>query len=62
MEEFFTSPDELPAEDSVLDGLDDSDPEMEFDAPSPVHLSIHTHSILFTIGMRMEHNRVKSSV
>ena len=32
IEEFFTSPDELPADDSDLNGLDDSDPEMEFDA------------------------------
>ena len=33
IEEFFTSPDELPADDSDLDGFDDSDSEMEFDAP-----------------------------
>ena len=30
IEEFFTSPDELPADDS---DLDDPDSEMEFDAP-----------------------------
>ena len=30
IEEFFTSPDELPADDS---DFDDSDSEMEFDAP-----------------------------
>jgi hypothetical protein len=35
-----------------LDGLDDSDPEMESDVPK--------HTV--TIGMRIEHNSVKTSI
>ena len=44
-EEFFTAPDELPDDDCDLDGLDDSDPEMEIDARDhePGTSNIHTH-------------------
>ena len=33
IEEFFTTPDDQPDDDSDLDSLGDSDPEMEFDDP-----------------------------
>ena len=58
IEEFFTSPDELPSDDSDLMTLILKWNLMLL-SMSLVHLNIHV-SILFTIGMRMEHNRVNS--